>query len=299
MDYKLFNEFITLVECGEFHSAAEQCNINKSVFTRHIQAMEDELGVPLFDRNTHRLELTIYGQHFLPYAHQLMDLYESCRNSLANHTQHQKSYIIEANTGAMVPYLNTISQNDRTRLIITNEGAEKLYATLRNKEIDIAIIRRLDQISRPDLREITFNNIEFAVILPHEHPLASRETVRVSDLKNEKLFVLQANQSLIQTICNEAGFEPQIKSVGYDAEFILNRVAANQGISVMIKEASYKRNAGHKVTIIPFDPPIKGKDQLVYLKSAEDSETIKYTKTILSIINEEFKKNSSSTTNHV
>ena len=59
-------EFMVLAETKNFWEASDRLYMNQSTLSKHIKSLENELGVPLFTRTTRRVELTSYGQTFLP-----------------------------------------------------------------------------------------------------------------------------------------------------------------------------------------------------------------------------------------
>ena len=59
---------------GNFHHAAKVLHITQPALTRSIQALEAALGVPLFNRLVQGVELTRFGEAFLPKAHQLLQV---------------------------------------------------------------------------------------------------------------------------------------------------------------------------------------------------------------------------------
>jgi DNA-binding transcriptional LysR family regulator len=64
----------TLAQVGNFHHAAKVLHITQPALTRSIQALEAALGVPLFNRLAQGVELTRFGEAFLPKAHQLLQV---------------------------------------------------------------------------------------------------------------------------------------------------------------------------------------------------------------------------------
>jgi len=61
-------DFLALVRTGNFSRAATERHVTQSAFSRRIQALEDWVGAPLFDRSGHPVELTSAGQQLLPIA---------------------------------------------------------------------------------------------------------------------------------------------------------------------------------------------------------------------------------------
>lgn len=64
-------EFICLAEVQNYLEAADMLYISQSTLSRHIQSLEESLGVPLFIRTTRSVALSEFGQIFLPYARKL------------------------------------------------------------------------------------------------------------------------------------------------------------------------------------------------------------------------------------
>ena len=54
--------FITLAECLNFTEAANRCFITQAAMSRYIAALENQLGVKLFLRDSHNMALTEAGK---------------------------------------------------------------------------------------------------------------------------------------------------------------------------------------------------------------------------------------------
>ena len=72
MDLNWFLEFVVLSETLHYQNAADKLYTTQSTLSKHIQAMERELGSPLFKRSYHRLELTPFGRMMLPFAYDII-----------------------------------------------------------------------------------------------------------------------------------------------------------------------------------------------------------------------------------
>lgn len=62
MEINWFGEFVVLSETLHYAQAAEKLYMTQSTLSKHIQALEKELGAPLFARSYHKLELTPFGR---------------------------------------------------------------------------------------------------------------------------------------------------------------------------------------------------------------------------------------------
>ena len=88
MELYWLQDFLALVRTGNFSRAAMERHVTQSAFSRRIQALEEWVGAPLFDRSAHPVELTSTGQQLLPIAvgsvEPLLDFRASIRSHAAD-----------------------------------------------------------------------------------------------------------------------------------------------------------------------------------------------------------------------
>lgn len=64
MDSDWLEDFLTLIDCGNFSRAAERRTVSQPSFSRRIRSLEDWVGATLIDRSTHTMRLTAAGERF-------------------------------------------------------------------------------------------------------------------------------------------------------------------------------------------------------------------------------------------
>lgn len=74
MDYDTLRTFIALAHTNNFTKAAENLHIVQSTVSVRIKALEEELGVALFERTNKQVRLTKQGELYLAYAQRIIDL---------------------------------------------------------------------------------------------------------------------------------------------------------------------------------------------------------------------------------
>jgi len=84
MDAHDLNIFATAARLGSITRAAKSLATVQSNVTTRIRLLEEELGVPLFNRNHHGISLTPKGRELLPYAHQVLALMDHARQTVSN-----------------------------------------------------------------------------------------------------------------------------------------------------------------------------------------------------------------------
>ncbi len=82
MDTKWLEDFIALVDHGNFTRAAESRYITQPAFSRRIKALEDWLEVELVNRNVYPLTLTPLGREFIESARELIGDIHGLRTSM-------------------------------------------------------------------------------------------------------------------------------------------------------------------------------------------------------------------------
>jgi DNA-binding transcriptional LysR family regulator len=76
MNLSWLDDYLALAESGNFSRAAEQRHMTQPAFSRRIRALEEWLGVALFDRSSHPVTLTETGQWFGTVAHEVLNRVE-------------------------------------------------------------------------------------------------------------------------------------------------------------------------------------------------------------------------------
>ena len=64
--------FVTAAETLNFSKAAEKCYISQTAMSLQIKSLEQLVGVPLFNRDQHHVELTAAGKIYLEEAREIL-----------------------------------------------------------------------------------------------------------------------------------------------------------------------------------------------------------------------------------
>jgi DNA-binding transcriptional LysR family regulator len=83
VDLDLAQTFMTVSTAGSFARAAERLHVTQAAVSARVQALENELGRKLFVRNKAGARMTAAGHEFLPYAAQLVQVWERARQQVA------------------------------------------------------------------------------------------------------------------------------------------------------------------------------------------------------------------------
>jgi len=83
VELRQLSHFVAVAEDGSFTKAARRLSYVQSALSVSVQALERELSVRLFDRTTHRVNLTGAGQSLLPAARRALAAAEEIRDTAA------------------------------------------------------------------------------------------------------------------------------------------------------------------------------------------------------------------------
>ncbi|WP_179400999.1 LysR family transcriptional regulator [Burkholderia guangdongensis] len=87
MDIRKLQHVVALADTLHFGRACEQVNLSQPAFSRSIRALEDELGVALFERDAHGVQITPYGQTVVARARRMLFDAVQMRDELHHMTQ--------------------------------------------------------------------------------------------------------------------------------------------------------------------------------------------------------------------
>lgn len=198
MELRHVRYFLAVAESLNFSKAAQQLHIAQPPLSRQIRQLEDELGVELFVRNNHRVQLTKAGHAFLDEGRKLV-VQAGHAAEAARHAQKGESGIVRigiaSGLGGVVA--KAVAENCESFPGINIE-CKDIFSSLQNEnlekgEIDVGFLRPpVDQVKLDC--ELLFEE-EFVVVLPRNHRFAKRKFVKLKDVADEPLIIFDRHFS--------------------------------------------------------------------------------------------------------
>ena len=149
---------IALAQTGSFSRAAQAQFLTQPALSRSIRALEDELGMPLFDRVGRRIELTAFGRATLERARLLVSDAEDLQGSGRRSREGERGVLrigMGSGPGAMLmtPLLMTIAlEHPQVHVEIARGGTDLLVQALRARTLDALVVDARSLVPAPDLR---------------------------------------------------------------------------------------------------------------------------------------------------
>lgn len=274
MELKYIREFVSLAETSNYFETAERLFITTSSLSRHIKALEEELGMPLFDRTTRKVVLNRHGQLFLPYAKQFVKIDDDCTMAFEEEAMYSKGAIGIGSIPMMKAYgisdiLRQYRQSNKNVIININEAdSTPLAEMLRKSEIDFAFLRNR-HISVDEFDTIPIAEDHLVAVLPKAHPLAKQKNIAISQLEDEALLLISKNSvmyKLCTDLCRAAGFQAKVVFTSQRAENLIELISQGTGIALLMSKP-IAPILPEDLTRVDIEPRVTTTIFLAYLKN--------------------------------
>ncbi len=186
MELDYIREFVVLAETLHYAEAADRLYISPACLTRHIQAIEKELGQPLLLRSPRRVELSEFGKEFLPFAKKLAYYQQEYQSKLLNRQRRDRKLIV-GSLGPLAPYrigpIITAFQEQNPDILLEciriRPGSEQ--SAIADNRCDF-LFSSVDDWNRKEFEVLPCEEDSLSVLLPANHPLAAHDSIALSDL---------------------------------------------------------------------------------------------------------------------
>jgi DNA-binding transcriptional LysR family regulator len=266
MELSHLDEFIALASSLNFTETAERLHLAQPTLSKHMSALEHELGARLFSRSSSHVELTEEGFYFLGVAHNVRSELDRAKRTFAEIRLRKPIYIDGRFDDPLISgaVSSTIAfSNENSSLISFNhDHSRPAFEQLCDDSIDLLIdILPLQDVSDQDLICRPLFTRPLMAIVDRSHSLAARESLEVRDLDGATLVRMmnagfESGWDKIVALCAKAGFEPRY--VTLPVQSMAEGIALAPRESVLLypgasKELRFLERA-HKVAV-----PITGK----------------------------------------
>lgn len=238
-DLQSLRIFLAACEMRSMSKAAESLNIALSAASRRLSLLEQEVKTPLIVRRPHGIEPTAAGVTMMNYARDVLRLGDKLNVSLDEHRSGVRGYVrVSASSSVLVQRLakdlsHFVRHNPQIKLDLEERPTEATIAAVLNKQADIGIIVGNDRIE--GLKVISYSGDRLAVALPKSHRLATRRTLRFTDILNEDVVALEggtATHKLLSSRSIESGRPMKVRVQVRSFEVMCLMI--NQGLGIGI-----------------------------------------------------------------
>ncbi len=193
MELQNLEAFLHVARERSFTRAAAALFLTQPSVTARIQALEQEIGRPLFERRGRTVRLTEAGEALLPYAQRVLELVQEAAEA-ARETEGRGTVLVGATVSAataLLPDLLEMFRRDRpgARVVVRYGHSNEVMEMLRDGLADVGFVVR--PLHEPLVTVEPLATDDIVLITPPRHPLASRRRLSPQDLVGHTLISMQ------------------------------------------------------------------------------------------------------------
>lgn len=287
MNLKQLEAFVHVAEGGSFSKAAKELYLTQPTISAHISALEKELNVRLFIRNTKEVGMSDEGQELYKYAKKIVDLeYQIQERFHINESVKKRSVTIAASTipaQYLLPDVLLLFKErypqEKFKLIETDSS--KVVTHIIDGTADIGFTGTV--FEKKYCKYIPFYKDKLTIITPNteRYRELQRENKGIKWIKEESVIMREEGSGTRK----EA--EKQLKKAGVlladlsviasidNQETIKRSVRQGMGISILSRLATEEEVRAGQVLAFPIPKADEGRDiNLVYNKNRHMSKNI-------------------------
>lgn len=243
MELRQLQYFKEVCHSGSFTKAAANLYVAQPVITNAIQKLENELNVRLLHRTHKSVTLTDEGKVFLERVNVLLefasDIFKEMRDFDAQNFGSLRLGIPPQIGNYLFPhvFVRFTSLYPALNLVVAEEGSSTIINMVDNGELEVGIVVLPDKKPTNVQTHILFQQ-PIVLCVGKEHLLCDRDTVDLSELRNEK-FIMRKPGSLQRDIVirefEKHGISPNIIFSTSQIQTIRTLVANNAGVSFLME----------------------------------------------------------------
>lgn len=240
MNLRDLHYLVALAEHRHFGRAADACFVSQPTLSTQIKKLEDELGVALVERTPRKVLLTDVGRDIANRARDVLNEIEQIKG-IARRTLDPESGTVRLGIfPTLGPYLlphvvpMVRERFPRLELLLVEEKTETVLHRLREGKLDAGILAL--PIHDDSLHSEFLFEEPFLLAVPQSHPLAKRPSLKLSDLSDQSLLLLEDGHCLRDQaleVCHMAGAGEKSGFRATSLETLRQMVAANVGITLL------------------------------------------------------------------
>ena len=245
MELRQLRYFAKAAETRNFSHAAVCLNIAQSSLSQQIRQLEEELGTQLFIRDSHSVQLTEAGEAILPFALRTIYDAEACADRIRDLRKMLTGTLNIGVTHSFSPILTEsvisfMRMYPKIKVNIVYKQLNELMELLSNHELDFVLAFKPIQ-PLPNVESHILFQDSLSAIVGKNHPLASKESVSISELEKYDLALpskgMQARNAFDSMVSDHNMFKVRIEL--NDVNTLLKLVRQTNLVTVLAENSIY------------------------------------------------------------
>ena len=235
MDFSNLNYFYAVAKHGNLSRAAKELYISQPGLSRYLSRLEDEVGVPLFDRRKGKIELNTYGQIFLSnvsLAFEQLDKGVETIQQLYSRDQNILSVACSIEDFLIDRLKDFSPLHPEIGIRQFSYSLSEIETQLIRQNLDFAICAH--PIQNDKIKYDQLSNCPLVLLCHEDNPLSQESAVYLSQAKDETFVCESArlNRKQLETLCHKTGFTPRVSHEIENGYILANLLEANTGVAL-------------------------------------------------------------------
>jgi DNA-binding transcriptional LysR family regulator len=242
LDVRRLRVLREVAACGSFSAAADNLAFTQPAVSRQIATLEAEAGARLVERSARGIRLTPAGELLLEHTDAILDRLATAQSQLAALAAGTRGRLrisaFPSANATLIPLAIAAFRDAHpgVEVRLSERVTSDALAALAAGDLDLAVVSSAGPLDAPD--GVAYEPLmedPHLVALARDHPLAQRDTLDLSDLREETWIEGTASEctNALLAATERAGFEPRI---AFEAAQWLGKqglVAAGVGVTLI------------------------------------------------------------------
>ncbi|MBC1421465.1 LysR family transcriptional regulator [Listeria seeligeri] len=238
--------FVDVAEQGNFTKAAQKLYISQPTLSRRIQELEAEIGVELFIRHRHALELSSAGEQFLvevndilKRVNQLTHMFDKQETPDESRQLVKIGYLANFNLSKMYELIEEFkASHPYVQFSLKPDTPMNLSDGLSNGAYDLVFNLSTYFNGSKDIEKVPFINNHLQIALPANHKFSHKKKLNFAELKEETVILLERKQSpvivdYVISECTKHGFNLKANSYVQNLDEGLSMTSVGEGLAFL------------------------------------------------------------------
>ena len=295
MEIRSLRSFLAVAETSHFTRAARKVHLSQSAISHQIKELEQEIGVPLFDRGGRKVRLTAAGMILRDHAARAIRTLDEAIPAIAEVESLSRGQVsvgvVQVLDNLLVPRVIAHFTDAHPGIGIRVERLwqSDIESAVRSGDLDLGIC-----LDPPKIRGVVLEILAetpFAVIVAGKHLLAGRRSLGVVELGQVPLILFPQKGSWLRQLTDKTLSAARIEPTGSiemdSVEAILATVEQGLGVAFLPIAVLGRGKAGLRA--VPIEgPPIQARVGLLWRNGADRSRAaMAFAESIASVVRSE------------
>jgi DNA-binding transcriptional LysR family regulator len=250
--------FVSLANTKKLSETAKLFGMGVPTLSKLVKSMEDEMSCRLFHRSRSGMELSKEGAIAYSGFQFILKKIEDLTDDISRFTNSGAAPLRVALLFHQSRILHRLTEfsdaNPDINLSITENSVTSIGNMLDMNTVDAAVVYE-ELLEKKYYHMMPLRKDALVAVVSREHPLAGRERISVSELRDETFFLFKGDAAMhryqIYT-CVLAGFAPMESLHNLRVSTIMRYVASNLGVSILADNA-VMQHGGVDVAVLPLE----------------------------------------------